>query len=158
MWALFWATALVLLTYFLSEWLRSADHPNRQLDSQQREGGVEVRLQRNRAGHYVAGGQINGGDVQFLIDTGATYVGIPGEVARALGLRSNVAATSLTAGGKVATYLVTLDEVRIGNIAVRNVRASIIPEMPGSQVLLGMSMLQQLELSQRDGVLLLRQP
>jgi aspartyl protease family protein len=158
MWALFWATALVLATFFLSEWLNTRDNPNRQFASRVDQGRAEVSLQRNRAGHYVATGQINGRDVQFLIDTGATYVGIPGSVAADLGLRSSVASTTLTAGGKVATYLVTLAEVRLGDIAIQQVRASIIPDMPGNQVLLGMSMLQHLELTQRDGVLQLREP
>jgi len=157
MWALFWATGLALLTFFISEWLTAQDNPNRRVHSTVSGEVREVRLQRNRTGHYVATGAINGSTVQFMVDTGATYVGIPGQVAERLGLRSNIVSSSKTAGGIVSTYLVTLQHVALGDIVVSNVRASIIPDMPGEQVLLGMSMLRDLELNQRDGTLLLRQ-
>ena len=51
-----------------------------------------------------------------------------------------------------------LDEVSLGSIRLQRVRASIVPSMPaGSPVLLGMSFLKQLEFTQKDRQLVLRQ-
>jgi len=41
----------------------------------------EVVLKRNRYGHYVANGSINGSQVEFLLDTGATAVAVPAATA-----------------------------------------------------------------------------
>ena len=47
--------------------------------------------------------------------------------------------------------------VNLGQATAADVRALIAPGMHGEEVLLGMSALKQLEFTQRDGTLLLRQ-
>jgi aspartyl protease family protein len=67
-------------------------NPNSQVQSEQGEGFIEVRLVGNGQGHFVADGAINGQVVHFMLDTGATDVAIPA-LARELNLeRSPVTA------------------------------------------------------------------
>ena len=54
-------------------------------------------------------------------------------------------------------YLLSLDSVSLGNIEQFEVRASVIPAMPGEEVLLGMSFLRDLEIIQKNNTLTLRQ-
>ena len=49
-------------------------------------------LESNRQHHYVASGTINGRPVTFLLDTGATDVVIPAQLADRLKLRRGLAA------------------------------------------------------------------
>ncbi len=152
-----WVMLLILLTLFFQGWLQSGDNPNRGLASYDADGLGEVVLERNRSGHYIAPGFINGEPVQFLLDTGATDVNIPAAIASRIGLSRGQAQRAMTANGMITVYRTQLDEVRLGNIALPDVRASINPHMPGDTVLLGMSFMRDLEMIQRDNTLTLRQ-
>ena len=63
-----------------------------------------------------------------------------------------------TANGDVQTWAAVLEEVDLGGLRAHRVRASVLPNMPGDQALLGMSYLKQFDLIQRDGMLILRTP
>ena len=157
MFALFWATALGLLTLYFSGLLDQRHNPNQQLESSVSAGGQQqVVLERNAYGHYVATGSINGQPVQFLVDTGATYLGIPAAVAQRLQLKGGVPSSSHTAGGVVRSFIIKLDSVSLGVIQRRGVTASVIPDMPGEEVLLGMSFLKDLEIVQSGNTMTLR--
>jgi aspartyl protease family protein len=81
-----WILLLVLLTWFFNDHLEGRRNPNRQLATVH-DGVPEVRLERNRYGHYVATGAINGHAVEFMLDTGATDVSIPVAIADRLELQ-----------------------------------------------------------------------
>ena len=154
-----WLGGLFVLTLLFHDVLESRLNPN--VDPVVREGAEgrsEVVLQRNSQGHYVANGLINGHTATFLLDTGATDVAIPESLADRLRLQRRSGGISQTANGPVAVWLTMLDEVSLGSIRLQRVRASIVPSMPaGSPVLLGMSFLKQLEFTQKDRQLVLRQ-
>ena len=153
-----WVILLGLLTLLFSDWLETQQNPNREVQGRVLEGGVrEVVLQRNRSGHYVAIGRINGQPVRFLLDTGATTVSVPAGLAGTLSLRRGPPQLAQTANGVVTTYATRLENVELGELSVDNVRASINPGMHGNDVLLGMSFLKQLEFTQRGDTLTLRQ-
>ena len=153
-----WVLLLGILTAHFSGWLDERGDPNRSATGTISELGVrEVRLFQNRVGHYLAKGKINGSPVRFVLDTGATAVTVPGRVAEHLGLQAGRAQLARTANGTITTYRTRLDEVSLGTIRLRDVRADINPHMEGNEVLLGMSFLRSLELVQRDGSLTLRQ-
>jgi aspartyl protease family protein len=95
--------------------------------------------------------------VTFLLDTGATDVAVPQRLAARLGLEKGHASRSRTANGVVTTWRTVLDEVGIGPVRLQDIRASILPSMAGSEVLLGMSFLKRLELVQKGESLTLRQ-
>ena len=153
-----WVLLLGILTLHFSGWIDARDDPNRSVTGTVSELGVrEVRLSQDRVGHYVATGRINGSPVRFVLDTGATAVAIPGRVAEHLGLRAGRPQLTRTANGTITTYHTRLEDVSLGTIRLRDVRADINPHLEGEEVLLGMSFLRSLELVQRDGTLTLRQ-
>ena len=152
-----WVALLFMLTLFFSAYLERQNNPNTNPATSTTGVVKEVVLKRNRSGHYVASGSINGRKVIFLLDTGATDVAVSDELASSLGLRRGRRISSQTANGVVPAWQTRLSEVGLGDIRLNNVRASILSGLDGDEVLLGMSFLQQLEMVQRGKHLLLRQ-
>ena len=105
----------------------------------------------------MANGEINGIPVTFLLDTGATDVAIPAEIAMEADLVGGLAHQASTANGVVTVYSTRINELTLGNIVLYNIEASITPSMFGDIILLGMSALQQIEFTQRGSTLTLRQ-
>ncbi len=152
-----WVSLLIILTLLFNAYLEQQNNPNTAPATTTTGLVKEVVLQRSRSGHYVASGRINGTRVTFLLDTGATDVAVSDELASSLGLRRGMRISSRTANGTVTAWRTRLSEVRLGDIRLFDVRASILPGLQGNEVLLGMSFLQQLEMVQRGKQLLLRQ-
>ncbi len=152
-----WCAGLFLATRFFGDWEWRQENPNTQVSSQQGEGFIEVKLVGNGQGHFVADGQINGQPVNFMLDTGATDVSIPAGLAQRLNLEKGAAVTLSTANGRSQGYRTRLQQLKLGDIVLHDVRAVVAPGLSGDQVLLGMSALKQLEFTQRGGTLLLRQ-
>ena len=143
---------LGVLTWFFSGQIEQRSNPNRVVESQRLGERIQVVLQSDRQGHFVATGAINQTPVTFLVDTGATLVSVPEALADRLGLQREAPIGLQTAAGPVQGYLTRLEEVRLGDIVQRDVRAAINPGRHDT-VLLGMSFLRDLELTQRDGEL-----
>ena len=137
------ALIIGLLTYLFSDALTEQRNPNTDLNS--------------IVNHYVATGKINGQSVEFLLDTGASDVSIPGNLAKGLNLKRGKSRIYNTANGVIRAYTTILKEVQLGNILVYNVRASINPNIRSDQILLGMTFLKQLEFTQKGNTLTLRQ-
>ncbi len=153
-----WILALGLLTLFFNGFLENQHNPNQDLRTQDYKDGIrEVVLQRNRKGHYVANGTINGQPVVFFLDTGATIVSIPAHLNHRLNLPQGRSMIANTANGTITTYSTTLDKIALGNIELHNVRASLNPHNNSDEILLGMSFLKHLEFTQRGNTLILRQ-
>lgn len=153
-----WIIALALLVFVFQDALDKQWNPNAQPDFALSESGkAEVRLKQNRRGHYVTHGKINGRDVVFLLDTGATNVSIPVHIAEQLGLQSSGSHIAQTANGNVRVYQTRLDQLNIGNIYLYDVDASINPGMQSNEILLGMSALKKVEFSQFGKQLVLRE-
>ena len=121
------------------------------------DGIREVVLQRNKSGHYVTAGKINGKPVTFMLDTGATGVAIPESQAVDLGLRRGAAFPTQTANGVSTSYAATLDRVSVGGIELYDISAGITPGLKTKEILLGMSFLKHIEFTQRGDTLTLRQ-
>jgi aspartyl protease family protein len=148
---------MVLLTMFFDDWLGQRDNPNQQpITRIDADGVYELLLQRNRQGHYVFNGLINDTRAVFLLDTGATDVVLSEQLAARAGLQPGVAMQAMTANGRVTVYSTIIDELRLGDIILENVRASINPAMSGDAALFGMSALRHIEFSQRGDELTLR--
>lgn len=131
-------------------------HPNRNLAAAPGASGPVV-LEAGSDGHYRAPGTINGHDVRFLVDTGASLVAIPEARARGMNIRRGPRIEVETAAGRARAYLTRLESVVIGGIAQHDVRAAIVPRMGDTDVLLGMSFLRNMDISQRDNKLVLKQ-
>lgn len=152
-----WALILGLLTLFFSHWQERDRNPNRELQARVDGASREVVLQRNRFGHYVATGSINGTPATFLLDTGATQISIPGGLAQDLNLKPGPAYDVSTANGTITVRGTRIATLALGPITLHDVRANINPYMDGDEVLLGMSALANLDFSQRGDRLTLRQ-
>ena len=153
-----WVILLVLLTIFFNDRLDKQNNPNRQLATVATGNNPEARLQRNRHGHYVASGAINGQAVEFMLDTGATDVSIPAPIADKLGLKRGRAMTYQTANGAITAWQTTVDTIQLGALQLGPIRASINPRDSSGAVLLGMSFLKHLDFSQQGNTLTLKYP
>lgn len=155
---LMWLVLLGLLSLFFNRVLERQYNPNAQLATNRptTDSGREVVLKRNKFGHYVASGLINGQPVVFMLDTGASDISIPLAVARRLGLPKGRPVTYQTANGPAVNYATRLDSVTLGSITLTDLPASINPNVKDMDVLLGMSFLKHLEFSQRGDTLTLR--
>jgi aspartyl protease family protein len=153
-----WILLLVMLTLFFNDRLDRQKNPNQQLATATTDGSPEVRLQRNRFGHYVATGTINGHPVEFMLDTGASDVSIPEKIADRLGLQRGQTMNYHTANGTITAWQTTADEIRLGPLRLGPVRASINPHDRSNAVLLGMSFLKQLDFKQQGNTLTLKYP
>ena len=154
---LVWLVIVAGLYWFFFVWLERQHNPNTQHVLLAQPAG-EVILQRNRAGHYLADGAINGEPVVFLLDTGATQVSLSVELARRIGLRLGPPVQVQTAAGPAAAYQARLASVRLGAIEMRDVAALATEGMEPGMVLLGMNFLKRLEMTQRGDRLILRAP
>lgn len=155
---LMWAGIFAFLALFFSEILDKQNNPNQSIHTSLLSGDIkELVLQRNRQGHYVANGLINSQPVVFMLDTGATSVSIPQEIATRLHLKRGPEGLSQTANGSVVTYFTRLDTISLGEISLHDVSGSINPGYKSNEILLGMSFLKHLEFSQRGNTLTLRQ-
>jgi aspartyl protease family protein len=153
-----WISLLFLLFLFFGERLDEQRNPNQELVSRVDQDGVrEVVLKRNRLGHYLAPGTINGSEVVFLVDTGATGIAIPAHIAATMDLPQGRPVMTNTANGPSRSFLTRLSEVRIGELGLYDVDATITPGLQMSEVLLGMSFLKHVEFTQRGNTLTLRQ-
>ena len=147
---------MVALTFLFGGVEERQRNPNASPDSIIHDQQIEVRLKQNRMGHYVTTGEINRQEVEFLLDTGATDVVVPEELARRLKLPRGHRGRAMTANGPVTIYNTRIDELAIGEIRLYDIEASINPSMEGA-ILLGMSALRQVEFTQRDKILTLTQ-
>lgn len=114
-------------------------------------GPQSVTLAVGAGGHFIADGQINGGAIRFMVDTGATAVAIPASDANRLRIdyTKGRRVTAQTAGGPTTAYLVTVDSVRVGGIELQNVEIVVI-EQGLNLSLLGNTFLNRMEL-RREG-------
>jgi aspartyl protease family protein len=120
--------------------------------------GGEVRLTRRSNGHFYADVEVNGTNVEFMIDTGATGVALTEKDAVKAGLNLDQDQSSYIgegAGGALTGKIVRLDRVRLGDHTETGMTAVVID---GAETnLLGQSFLSQFaEVTVRGDVMTLR--
>lgn len=111
------------------------------------ESGSQIVLTSESGGHFYAPGAINGTSVRFVVDTGATTISMSQGEAERIGLdyKNGQRGYVNTANGAVPAYKVSLTSVRVGDVLVHNVDATILPA-PMSHVLLGNSFLNRFQM------------
>lgn len=123
--------------------------------------GPVVEIEAARNGHFHTEAEINGRDIEVMIDTGATMVSLSYEDAERAGLflnRGDFTRGVSTANGLARVAPVTLDRVSIGDITVRNVPATVAEPGRLRTSLLGMSFLGRLSrFDLRSGMLVLQE-
>ena len=119
---------------------------------------TEILLERSADKHYYAEAQVNGRQVRFLVDTGASEIALTEEDARKVGLTVDPEKYELVghgASGMVRGQYVDLQSIDLGGIRESNVKAVIVQ---GANVsLLGQPFLENVdEIVIRKGQMLLR--
>lgn len=124
-----------------------------------RSSGYTVELSAGAYGHYRTQARVNGREINVLVDTGASYVSLSNEDAERAGIyvkEADYKYKTRTANGTTRVALVTIDRISIGDIEVRNVKASVHERGKLHVTLLGMSFLGKLRRAEmRSGRLIL---
>lgn len=112
------------------------------------ETGGTANVSRHWDGHFRTSADINGKDIEMLVDTGASLVLLTYEDALIAGL--DVGALDfnvpiLTANGKSHVATLTLDQIDIGGVSVSNVEAAVAEHGQLHASLLGMSFIGEIE-------------
>lgn len=121
-------------------------------------GSPSIVIHGDSRGHFNVVGAVNGVEVRFLVDTGATSVALGRSDALRAGIEFTKGdpLTMQTANGLVRGWLVSLDRVSAGSVTLRNVPGVVVnAEMP--YVLLGMSFLNRMDMRREGTALYLRQ-
>ena len=153
-----WVIVLGAGTWTAQRWLNERAMARDGLWVSNESGQQSLLLKSNRFGQYRVKGSANGQEVLFLVDTGASGVSIPQNIATRLGLQRGKPFQVSTANGVTTVYTTSLNSLSIGPLSRRNVDAHINPSMDGNLALLGMSFLRHYELVQRAGELTISNP
>lgn len=120
-----------------------------------------VTLPAGDYGHFRAEADINGRDIDVMVDTGASLVALTYEDARRAGILvkpSDFTHTAQTANGTARVAPVTIPRISIGDITVRNVAGVVSERGASERTLLGMSFLGRLSrVEMRGGTLVLQE-
>lgn len=136
--------------------LRMGDQP---ISVGERQGvAKQVTLVADVRGHFSSSGSINGANVSFLVDTGATSVAMGPATATAAGIdyRKGEVGMASTANGVVPMWRVRIRKITVGEITLNDVEGAVVQtEMPA--VLLGMSFLNRMEMRRDGSTMVLKQ-
>jgi aspartyl protease family protein len=120
--------------------------------------GIEVSLQRSSDRHFYATASVNGHDVRFLVDTGASEIALTEDDARRVGIKFDPDRYELLgegASGFVRGQYVKLDTIQLDGIHEDGVKAVVVEGAAVS--LLGQPFLENIdEIVIRKGEMLLR--
>lgn len=131
-------------------------HQNMPSPIQNQREPLEFVIHADRQGHYRTAGTINGRPVNFLLDTGATFVSVPESLRSQLNLAPTGTHRTTTASDTYITHSAVIDDLGVGSFLMKNVEAELNPRAQNNEILLGMSALKHFELIQRNGTLTLR--
>lgn len=106
-----------------------------------------VIVRRNGYGHFEVEGRVDGRRMEFMVDTGASVIALTGSDAAMLGIHPaehEFTALVKTANGVARGAPVELGMVEIGDLAVHDVAALVLPNTALTDNLLGLSFLSRL--------------
>lgn len=122
--------------------------------------GQAVSIRKSLNGHFDAAGMVNGAQVDFLIDTGATTIALSHADALRVGFSDrdlNYTLIINTANGQARAAPVRIESVAIGSISRTGLRAMVAEPGKLDQSLLGMNFISSLTaFEMRKGEVILR--
>jgi aspartyl protease family protein len=122
--------------------------------------GQAVSIRKSLNGHFDAAGRVNGAEVDFLIDTGATTIALSHADALRVGFSDrnlNYTLIINTANGQARAAPVRIESVTIGSITRTGLRAMVAEPGKLDQSLLGMNFISSLTaFEMRKGEVILR--
>lgn len=116
---------------------------------------VQIAMDQNR--QYITSGVINGRPVKLLVDTGANVVAMNENTARSLGisLADATPVRASTASDDLPALMVNIKQMQVGAITRSNVQAIVMRGSNPREILLGMTFLQHVEISEKNGLMTL---
>jgi len=111
--------------------------------------GAPLILAQGAQGHYFVEGSVNQHKLNFVIDTGASVVSLPQEMAVSAGLICQRQIMTNTANGQTPACTTIIQTLKFGTFTLKNVEAIISPNL--GQPLLGMNVLKQFRMEQDSG-------
>ncbi|KQV50226.1 hypothetical protein ASC95_12605 [Pelomonas sp. Root1217] len=113
--------------------------------------GEVIVLTRGGDGHFHWPGRVDGIEVDFLVDTGATTTALPQVLAERAGLKPLGAVRAHTAAGATRGFLARADVALEGGVRADKLMVTVLPDLAAP--LLGMDVLGRLHFSQKPGEL-----
>jgi aspartyl protease family protein len=116
--------------------------------------GGETVIPMASDGHFWADALVNGAEVRFLIDTGATMTGMSKDAARDAGINPDPGEMPLqltTANGTIAATVGRASELSFGSITASNLAVAIPRDLDDDTNVIGMNLLSQLESWRLEG-------
>ncbi len=110
---------------------------------------TSLKLSQHASGHYLTDGTIDGKSLNFVVDTGASFVSLPEEVAHGANIYCDNKINMATANGNVDACTAKIKELKFGPYVIKNIAAVIVPNL--KQPLLGMNVLQLFSIAQGKG-------
>lgn len=108
-----------------------------------------LNITQDNSGHYFVPGKVNDQTLTFVVDTGASVVSLPNQIAQAAQLTCGETINLQTANGNASACKVVIPKFTFGPFTLNDVDAVIAPNL--SQPLLGMNVLQQYKIAQDHG-------
>ena len=106
-------------------------------------------LDRTFDGHFYLNGRINGREVAFMVDTGASTIAIGDTLAGQLDLGTCRPRQYSTAAGTVSGCEAMASQVEVAGLRLSGVPVAVLPG--GDTVLLGMNVLRHFRIEQQGG-------
>ncbi len=117
----------------------------------------DLVIKRAPDGHFYVAGQVNGKPVKFLVDTGASLVGVSDKFAQKAGLTGGEPTVFRTANGELAGRIIANVPISVGPIAVSGIRVGIgLEGHEVSDALLGQNFLSKFDVLLRQDQMILR--
>ena len=119
-----------------------------------------VKLEAGSGGHFHIDARVDGRNIEFVVDTGASKIVLRESSAAKLGIfprPSEYTGRSSTANGEARYAPVRLNRVDVNGITVNDVEAAVMPDSALGVNLLGMTFLSRVKWSHDHGRLVLEQ-
>ena len=111
-------------------------------------------VKSNRYGHYLINGKINGIPVKFAVDTGATTVAVPTDIAKKANLKKIKPVKMCTPAGTAITSSTVIPSLTFGPFHLKNFEG-IFVSSELQFVLLGSNALKNFNITQKNGTMII---
>ncbi len=106
------------------------------------------KIKQSAGGHYATDGTVNDKALNFVVDTGATVVSLPENIAHDAQIYCDNKIDMHTANGKADACTAKIKKLQFGPFVIQDVAAAIVPNL--DQPLLGMNVLQLFKIGQEN--------
>jgi len=145
----FWCVVMGLLYLLMTHYLK----PKQALV----QANGDLVITRAQDGHFYTTGTINGQEAVFMVDTGASLVGVTDAFAKEAQIRGGMPTTFRTANGSYPGRVVDGVTVAIGPVNVSNVQVGVGLRMGAdNEALLGQSFLSKFDITMNKTQMVLR--